>query len=410
MKIRAIHSRVLSTAAHPEQASYEEQAGLVVPDRFIREQPGLVTRVDDRHRCVYPSDRSTVLVAIEADNGLIGYGEAHAPVAPRVAHTIVIDLLAPVLLGQDARQIQVLWEQMFSAMRLRSHTMGFTAEAIAGLDIALWDLLGKYRQEPVWLLLGGAYRRTLPAYSSGIPGATAAEQVQKLEQILARGFTTAKCGSGSGSGSLQTQMDLIRPLSQAMGNRGKLLYDAHGAFDLNDAIRFAHYLQELGNVEWFEDALVPEDATGYAQLTAATPGLRIAMGETECNRYTVRDRLLTRQCDVLLPDVCRAGGISETLRIAQLADTFGVLWASHVSISTPLHLAAGLHLGAATPNFLVSEYPTSFDDSPLGKALCTNSPAPEDGAIEITDAPGLGIDLDDAQVERLTALSESRTL
>lgn len=292
-------------------------------------------------------------------------------------------------------------------MRLRSHTMGFTAEAIAGLDIALWDLLGKYRQEPVWRLLGGAYRQTLPVYSSGIPGDTSEKQVQQLEGILARGFTTAKCGSGSGS--LQMQMDLIRPLSKAMGDRGTLLYDAHGAFDLNDAIRFAHFLQELGNVEWFEDALIPEDASGYARLTEATPGLRIAMGETECNRYTARDRLLTRQCDILLPDVCRAGGICETLRIAQLADTFGLLWAPHVSISTPLHLAAGLHLGAATPNFLVCEYPTSFDDSPIGKALCTDSPVPKDGAIEVTDAPGLGVSLDEAQVERLTALSENRT-
>jgi len=133
------------------------------------------------------------------------------------------------------------------------------------------------------------------------------------------------------------------------------------------------------------------------------------MGETECNRYTARDRLLTRQCDILLPDVCRAGGICETLRIAQLADTFGLLWAPHVSISTPLHLAAGLHLGAATPNFLVCEYPTSFDDSLIGKALCTDSPVPKDGAIEVTDAPGLGVSLDEAQVEQLTALSEIRT-
>jgi len=97
---RPLHYGVLSTAAHPEQASYEEEACLVVPERFIRDRPGAVTRVDDRHRCVYPSDRSTVLVAIEAENGLVGFGEAHAPVVPRVVNTIVTDLLAPVLLGQ----------------------------------------------------------------------------------------------------------------------------------------------------------------------------------------------------------------------------------------------------------------------------------------------------------------------
>lgn len=407
MRIKAIRSRVLSTAAHPDQATYEEDAGLLLPDRFAQKQAGFVGRIDDRHRCVYPSDRSTVLVAVEADNGLVGYGETHAPVAPRVAHTIVVDLLAPVLLGQDAREIQVLWEQMFSAMRLRSHTVGFAAEAIAGLDIALWDLLGKYREEPVWMLLGGAYRRRLPIYSSGVPGATVQERVQSIEEILARGFNAVKCSCGRGT--LQEQMDLVRPLSEALGDRGKLLVDAHGAFDLNDALRFARFLQELGNVDWFEDALVPEDADSYARLTEATPGLRIAMGETECNRYGVRDRLLTRQCDVLLPDVCRAGGITETWRIAQLADTFGVLWASHVSVSTPLHLAAGLHVGAATPNFLVSEYPASFDGSSLGRPLCITSPAPKDGSIEVGDTPGLGIALDEDRVERLTALHESRT-
>lgn len=407
MKITAIHARVLSTAADAATPTYAEEAGLVMP-RPPAETGGYRGRIDQRHRCVYPSDRATVLVEVEADNGLVGYGEAHAPVAPRVAHTIVLDLLAPILLGQDARQIQVLWERMFSAMRLRSHTAGFTAEAIAGVDIALWDLLGKHRQEPVWMLLGGAHRRRLPVYSSGIPGATVQERLDALEKILASGFNAAKYSCGQG-GSLEEQMDLVRPLAEALGNRGKLTVDAHGAFDLNDALRFAEFLQDLGNVEWFEDALVPEDNEGYTALTAATPGLRIAMGETECNRYGTRDRLLTRQCDLLLPDVCRAGGISETRRIADLADTFGVQWASHVSISTPLHLMAGLHLGAATPNFLVSEYPSSFADSPLGHALCVNTPIPQNGTIEVGDAPGLGLELDKEKVEALTALHESRT-
>ena len=104
-------------------------------------------------------------------------------------------------------KIKAISSRVFSAMRLRSHTMGFTAEAIAGLDIALWDLLGKYRQEPVWRLLGGAYRQTLPVYSAGIPGDTSEKQVQQLEGILARGFTTAKCGSGNPT--LQMQMDLL---------------------------------------------------------------------------------------------------------------------------------------------------------------------------------------------------------
>ena len=133
------------------------------------------------------------------------------------------------------------------------------------------------------------------------------------------------------------------------------------------------------------------------------------MGETECNRYGVRDRLITRQCDVLLPDVCRAGGITETLRIAQLADVFGIPWASHVSVSTPIHLAAGLHVGAATPNFLVSEYPTGFGQSPLGDALSSRALRPVAGSIEISEAPGVGVELDEEQIARLTVHSDCRS-
>ena len=404
MNITAVHSRVLSTAAG-SGPTYEQSAGLHFPEAAGASGP-FPGRRDNRHTCAYPDVMSTVLVTVEA-GGLVGYGEAHAPVAPRVAHTIVIDLLAPLLIGQDARQIDVLWERMFSAMRLRSHTQGFMAEAIAGVDIALWDLLGQQRQEPIWLMLGGAHQRRLPVYSSGVPGATEGERVAAVERLLAEGFTVMKASSGRGS--LDEQMSLIRPVAEAVGSRGRLLVDAHGAFDLADAERFADFLTELGNVDWFEDPLVPEDGHAYTSLTASTRQLRIAMGETECNRYGVRDRLQSHQCDVLLPDVCRAGGISETLRIARLADTFGVSWASHVSMSTPVHLAAGLHVGAATPNFYISEYPTGFSLSPIGDRLVKTAIVVDGGWVELSDRPGLGLDLDLQAIEELTQLSETRS-
>jgi D-galactarolactone cycloisomerase len=129
-------------------------------------------------------------------------------------------------------------------------------------------------------------------------------------------------------------MELVRSFSETVGKHGQLLVDAHGAFGLSDALKFAQYLEDLGNIGWLEDPLLPEDHRGYHELTRST-SLRIAMGETECNRYGVRDRLIGRECDILLPDVCRAGGISETLKIARLADVLGVSWASHVSMSTP---------------------------------------------------------------------------
>jgi L-alanine-DL-glutamate epimerase-like enolase superfamily enzyme len=286
---------------------------------------------------------------------------------------------------------------MFSAMRLRSHTQGFTLEAIAGIDIALWDLLGKLRGEPVWMMLGGACRTRLPVYSSGIPGRNLAERLAAVEKALSQGFCTLK--TSCGRGTLSQEMELIKSLSEAIGDRGHLLVDAHGAFDLPDALQFARFLEDLGNIGWLEDPLVPEDHQGYRDLTRST-SLRIAMGETECNRYGVRDRLLRSECNILIPDVCRAGGISETLKMARLADIFGVSWASHVSISTPIHLVAGLHVGAATQNFLISEFPHGFTDGPFGNILLLNPIDCQDGTIGLSSDPGLGITLNREEIER----------
>jgi L-alanine-DL-glutamate epimerase-like enolase superfamily enzyme len=196
---------------------------------------------------------------------------------------------------------------------------------------------------------------------------------------------------------------LVRSLSEAIGGQGQLLVDAHGAFDLPDALRFARLMEDLGNIGWFEDPLAPEDHRGYQELTRST-SLRVAMGETECNRYGVRDRLLRSECDILLPDVCR-GGISETLKIARLADVFGVSWASHVSVSTPVHLMAGLHVGAATPNFFISEFPHGFAGGRFGDVLLREPIDYRDGTITLNSKPGLGISLNEEEIDRLTILS-----
>jgi D-galactarolactone cycloisomerase len=398
MKITSVKAQILSTARLKGVEKYEDTAGLGFPEMRKSSSNGFSGRADKRHLCVYPSDRNTVIVKVEADNGLIGIGESHAPVAPRVVRTIIEYLFAPLLMGEDARQIDVLWERMFSAMRLRSHTQGFTLEAIAGIDIALWDLLGKQRDEPVWMMLGGAYRTQLPIYSSGIPGRNLEERLVAVETALEQGFRALK--TSCGRGSLRQEMELVRLLSEAVGERGQLLVDAHGAFDLSDALKFTQFLEELGNIGWLEDPLLPEDHQGCHELTQST-SLRIAMGETECNRYGVRDRLLGRECDILLPDVCRAGGISETLKIARLADIFGVSWASHVSMSTPIHLMAGLHIGAATQNFFISEFPHGFAEGSFGNILLSDPIGCQDGTILLNSNPGLGISLNEEEIERL---------
>ena len=398
MKITSVRCQILSTARLQGAERYEDTAGLKFPQVVSKDPGRFPGRADIRHLCVYPADRSTVLVRVQTDTGVEGIGEAHAPVAPRLVKTVVEDLLTPVLIGEDPRSIEVLWERMLSTMRLRSHTQGFTLEAIAGVDIALWDVLGKHFGEPIWRLLGGAYRLRIPLYSSGTPGNTMEARRAGVKKVLDEGFSVVK--TSCGRGTFEAQMDLVTGMSETVGDRGRLLVDAHGGFDISDALRFVQFLEKLGNVEWFEDALLPEDHDGYRSLTRATP-IRIAVGETDCNRYMVRDRLIHKECDLLLPDVCRAGGISETLRIAQLADVFGVSWASHVSTSTPVHLMAGLHVGAATPNCFISEGPSGFADGPFGDVLLKKPLALKNGHVTLDETPGLGIELDEDAVAQL---------
>jgi L-alanine-DL-glutamate epimerase-like enolase superfamily enzyme len=128
--------------------------------------------------------------------------------------------------------------------------------------------------------------------------------------------------------------------------------------------------------------------------------MAIAAGETECNRYQFRDRLSSRAIDVILPDICRAGGISECRKIAQFADAYNVPWAAHVSMGSPVHIAASLHLAAATPNFLICECPTHRN--PIGNVLLTEPIVCENGYFEIPRGPGLGIELNDDELAQVT--------
>jgi len=349
-----------------------------------------------RHICAYPRGYQSTLVRVHTDAGISGVGESHSPMAPQVSAAIVEHVLAPALMGQDPRAIDVLWERMYSTMRLRGHSTGFMTEAISGVDIALWDILGKALDLPVYMLLGGAYRTRIKAYASGVPGATSAEQAANARRFVEQdGFTAVKMSIGRRD--LEVEIAAVAAVAEALGDDAHLLVDAHGAYDATTALNLGRQMQELG-VYWLEDPLPPEDHSGYKMLSDALD-LAIAAGETECNRYQFRDRLAERAVDILLPDVCRAGGISETDKIAMLADCYNTPWAAHVSMGTPVHIAASLHLAAATPNFCICECPTH--QNPLGNHLLETAIRCQDGFFELPQGPGLGIKLIEEELDKV---------
>lgn len=358
---------------------------------------GIWNRIDHASPTRFKGFEQAVLVRITTDSGLVGWGECHAPSAPRVHQRVISDLFAPILRRQDARRINALWERLFTTERVRGYSTGAQFEALAGVDLALWDLLGKALGQPVHQLLGGKYRNAQPLYR-GIGGATTEALVADAKAAVGTGMQMVKMGYRKGRGS--EGIDRVTAVAEFMKPHGQVAVDSLGAFKLYEAVQAGRHFDRLGNIGWFEDALQADDQPAYPTLAGSleTP---VCVGEMLNNRFQFRDLLSIRGADIVNPDVCRAGGITECQRIAALADAFNVPWSPHVSTGTVLYFSASLHLALATPNCIIMEGGRKLE-GPLGNALVKTPLRIEKGAAVAPDAPGFGIDWDEAALARVT--------
>ncbi len=342
------------------------------------------------YRALYSAYFETAFVKITADDGTVGWGEALAPVAPEVVATIVEQLLAPALLGQDPMAHDRLWTRMYGLMRERGYYGGFMLDAISACDIALWDLRGRLLEQPVHALLGGPHRDRVPCYISGLPEPTDDLRVALAERWVTKGFSSFKLAAGFGARADVTSLERLRA---ALGPDATLLLDAHWVYPLDDAIRLGRELERL-DVAVFEAPMEPEDVAGHAALAAAV-AVPIAIGETERTRYQFKPWLLQRGADLLQPDVGRTG-ITELHKIASMAETFNIPVAPHLSVGLGPCIAASIQLAAAIPNLFMLEYqPPVFE---LAVSLLQEPLTCEAGWYELPQGPGLGIDLDERKI------------
>ncbi len=346
-----------------------------------------------RRRTVYSQTIDTVIIRLVTDLGSVGYGEAKAPVAPGVTKEIVDQLLAPILLGADPRDITVHWERMFAGMRVRGHRMGFYMEAISGIDIALWDLTARIHDVPIFQLLGGSFRSVVRVYASALTSLPLdaseddfARLAEEARQVRQQGYSGLKIAVGKG---LRGDIKSVRTVRDALGDEYFICVDAAGAYDRAQARRLGRELEDLG-ISWFEMPIFPEDIDGYVELAKALD-IPIAL-DCLTSRYDASEFIRRGALDIVQPDVCRAGGITECRRIAELADTFGLAYAPHVSIGSAIHLAATAQLASAMPNTLLSEYWTG--QNPIGNSILRSPVTVKDSYLLIPSGPGLGIDLD----------------
>ncbi len=391
-RVEAFSLRVPSPVAQTYWGSKAWSSTPTVTD--IEEVPELWEEYPPRWRmrATYSDTINTVIVKVTTDTGLTGFGEAKAPVAPEATRQVVVDLLAPVVAGADPLDIDVLWERMYSTMRLRAHQSGFLLEAISGVDLALWDLAGKALGVPSHKLLGGAYRNRIKVYASGLPGlrdgsdATARKILQDAARDLTkRGFRAIKLAIGFG---VEVDAETVRLVREAVGSEVLLLCDAAGNYSVPDAGRLGRMLETL-QVGWLEAPVVPENIEGHRTL-AQSLDLPVAT-DLLSTRYQVRDFLVHAALDIVQPDVCRAGGLTECRRIAHLADAFGAGCAPHVSIGSAIQFAASAQFGAAIPNFVIMEY--WIGENPIGDDVLRVPMHLDNGMLTLPSGPGLGIDI-----------------
>ncbi|TQV70556.1 mandelate racemase/muconate lactonizing enzyme family protein [Exilibacterium tricleocarpae] len=345
-----------------------------------------------RRTFLYSPNIETVIIRITTDEGLVGWGEAKAPVAARVTKALIDQLLAPVVIGQNPCETVRLWETLYAGMRVRGHQSGFWLEAISGIDIALWDIAGQFAGWPIHIGLGGAFRKPVRVYASGIPtlpGNATAEAFDDLAnqalEVKDKGFTALKMALGRDIPGDVQSAEVVR---QAVGPEFDLYADAAGSYDAAQAITIGKDLERL-NFGFFEMPIPPENKDGYARL-AARLDIPLAL-DSLMTRFETLDFLRRGGLHLVQPDVCRAGGITECRRIAELADAFGVAYAPHCSIGSAVHFAASVHLGAAMPNTMTCEY--WIGNNPLGNRTLNKPLDLENGRLNVPGGTGLGLEI-----------------
>jgi D-galactarolactone cycloisomerase len=379
-----------------------EAIPLFVPVPALPIPPFNVRHEREAGKALFAGYRATI-VRLTTDEGVVGVGECGARLAP-LATKAVVDELRPVLLGKDPTAFDYLWDVMFAVLHSGGHTKGFFVEAISGIDIACWDIVGKTAGRSVASLMGGPHRRSLRAYASSLPlSADRPTLEQRAAQFVDRGYTMAKAKIGKSPEAPGPELDTLRYLCERFHGRLEFVVDANCAYDVPTALTVGRVLEELG-VRWFEEPLAPDNHAGLSRL-AGMLRVPLAGGESEHTRFHFREILATGAYAVIQPNVARAGGLTECRKIAALAEAYHVPYAPHVGTSSAVCIAATLQLSAAISNFLAYEHmgPGWAPDHPNPlRADLVQEPLEvlDQGFVTVPDRPGLGVALNDDVLDR----------
>lgn len=333
--------------------------------------------------CLYSTLIETALVRVTLDSGVVGWGEAQAPLAPEVACTIVERILAPALAGDEfagsVADIERLWWRMYSAMRVRGQTGGFMLDAISGIDLALWDLAGKIAGVSVGELLGTG-RTSIPFYLSGVAGGN----LEIVRRALADGVQHFKLYFDNDERSLLNQLDAVSGLA----GDNRVAVDALWRLTPEDAADFGRELDQR-QAFFLECPLPPEEAEAHAALSRSirTP---VALGESYRTRFELAPFFRDRVMRYVQPDLGRTG-ITEARKIADTARENDIAVIPHVSIAMGPQIAAAIHFAASLSNCPMLEYNPAV--LATANRFLVEPLLVRDGAYIVPSSPGLGVEM-----------------
>jgi D-galactarolactone cycloisomerase len=342
--------------------------------------------------------RTATLIRVEALTGTVGWGEAFGP--PRTIATLVSELLSDVVVGMNPFEVDSLCERNYAGLYHFGST-GLVQSAVSGIEIALWDLLGRELDQPTSHLLGGANRTEVTPYASTMYVTEWGEDPGKpMEDAVAEGFTAAKIKIGR---NLEDDVHRVQVAREILGEDATLMVDCNGNYRPDQAIRVAKELETF-DVKWLEEPVPPENHSGYREVKAAID-IPVAAGEAAYARFDFEELIQDRTVDIVQPDVCKCGGLSEARAIRKMATLENVAVSPHVWTGA-IGIAASLQFAATLPTYphstnVPEPFLFEFDRAPNGlrEELLLEPFDPTGGTLEIPQGPGLGVELDADAIE-----------
>lgn len=352
--------------------------------------------VREANRTVYAVKNHSLVIRILTKNGIEGWGETYGLIAHNATASIISDLFKGFIVGRNPLDVITIYEDLYDLMRVRGYFGGFYHDALAAVDIALWDIFGKTVKQPIGRLLGGIRNKKIPAYISGLPDSDIEKRCQIAHDWQQKGFNSFKFALPMANLGV---MEEFRQLRKALGKDAAIACDMHWSKTPGETVELIKEAQQFK--PWFFEAPIkPEDVNGLRQVSEKS-GSQIALGEEWRTVYDAKARIDVQACQIIQPEIAHTG-ITQFMRIATYAQAHNLAVIPHATIGSGIFLAASLQASAALRNCVAHEFQhsifTEFMHYTTGNMKC------EAGQYQLPVGDGIGVNPTEEMKANMTLL------